>query len=88
MCVTPPNTGAYKFCGCGQLDQDVDIQLVGGLTNLTYYTCLQNITGSLILIDDPDLATLTGLEVIVITSHLHHHDACDDHHSELHHSRC
>ncbi|CAL8469204.1 g8745 [Coccomyxa elongata] len=60
MCATPPNT--YEFCGCGELDQSVDIEMVGGLTNLTYYTCLRNITGSLSLMNDPDLATLNGLE--------------------------
>lgn len=71
MCATPPNP-PYDFCGCGELDQSVDIGMVGGLTNLTYYTCLRNITGSLTITDDPDLATLDGLEVIftVVPSNL------------------
>lgn len=49
LCATPPNPPwPYGYCGCAKLDQTIDLEMVAGLTNLTYYTCLENVTGDIL----------------------------------------
>ncbi|BDA48922.1 hypothetical protein COCOBI_13-0310 [Coccomyxa sp. Obi] len=63
-CPNPPNS--FSYCGCQQLTT-LDIENTAFPTNMSYYTCLQSITGdattsSLTLNNVANLTSLAGLQ--------------------------